>query len=235
MLKRIAPIILLMFGPSLLAEPVAPFSADRAIEDLADPEFKNRNAAQEQLLAWGRKNVESGIERFYEAYRRHEDPEVRARSRDLLKTLVAGRLSRDGEGYIGIMMREDDVPGQGGGFRKAIRITTVMENTPAEKAKLQVGDLVMGIDELELALEGSINTFGNYVRTKKPGNKVTLHVQRNDKALDVVVELMKRPPIPQPQLQFLGEGLIIPSEEETEEQEFREWLEDRLAEEKAQR
>ncbi|NNC90256.1 MAG: PDZ domain-containing protein [Akkermansiaceae bacterium] len=225
-------ILVLAGSGTLPAAPGAPGSVDQAIRELGDEEFKKRTAAQEQLLAWGRENIEDGIERFYKVYRTHDDPEVRVRSRELLKELVVEKSAVDGEGYIGIMMREDAVPRPGGGIRRAVRVTAVIDDTPAQKAKLREGDLVLGIDDRDLAAEGSMEAFGAYVRSKKPADKVTLHVQRINQKLDIEVELMRRPNLPQNNLQLFGGELRMPPVEEQEESAFQAWLRKRLEEEK---
>ena len=207
-------------------------NVDRTLRQLGHAQFKRRAAAQEKLLQWGTENVDDGIEMFYRAYRSDEDPEVRLRARELLQALVVKKESANGEGYIGIMMREDAVPDKKGGLRRAVRITTVIPDTPAQKAALVVGDLVMGIDELDLSQEGSMETFGGYVRSKKPGDKVTLHLQRNNQAVDVEVELMPRPNLPQNQIPMFGGEWQMPSIPEQQERTFRLWLEDRIEREK---
>lgn len=222
-----------LMAVGLRAEPGDGFSVEDRIGRLGSDEFKARVAAQGELSDWGKNHLEEGIETFYRSYRTSDDPEIRVRCRELLKELVVISQEGEGKGYIGIMMQEDQilVPGGAGEVRSVVRITAVLQGTPAEKAKLKNGDLVTGIDELDLKAPGATVRFGAYVQTKKPKTAVTLHILREGKAMDREVELMRRPPIAERNFLLWGEELRPPSQKDAEEEQFKEWLEDRLAEE----
>lgn len=219
----------------LRAEVGGAFVVDEAMRRLGDAEFKVRVAAQSELSEWGKENLEEGIRTFYRAYRTSEDPEIRLRSRDLLKELVLIDQEGEGKGYIGIMMEEDRIllPGGGGELRSVVRVKTVLEGTPAEKARLRVGDLVTGIDDLDLRALGAMTRFGEYVQSKSPKTSVTLHLLRDGKEMDLDVELMKRPPIAERNWLLFGDQVRPPSIEEGAEKQFRDWLKKRLEDEKA--
>lgn len=216
------------------AVPEGEFSFDNALERLADDEFKERMAAQGELREWSRQRAEQGIRVFYGLYRTHEDPEVRLRCRELLKELVVSTiLSKQGEGYIGVRMMDQALALPGKPVRNAVRITEVMPGTPAQRAKLQAGDLVTGIDDLEFGQRIATEAFGDYVRNKKPEETVTLHLLREGKPMDQKVGLMKRPPEADRLFFQLGEQYVPPDQAAVEEREFREWLKKQAEEDKA--
>ena len=230
---RKARMAILLWGWMVLglgAETGADFSVDAAIARRGKPDFKQRVAAQSELRDWGKEHLKEGIASFYGAYRTNDDPEVRARCRDLLKELVIVSQSGEGKGYIGIMMMEDRIL-LAGEVRGVVRVTAVLEGTPAEKAKMKVGDLVTGIDELDLKEDGATLRFGAYAQTKSPQMKVTLHLLRGGKKMDLEMELMRRPPINEQNFLRWGEQLRPPSQKDVEEEEFKEWLKKRLVEE----
>jgi C-terminal processing protease CtpA/Prc len=98
---------------------------------------------------------------------------------------------------------------------------------------LRAEDLIVGIDDLEVRREASLETFGEYVQSRKPRTDVTLHVLRNGKPTDVAVNLMRRPADLEDRA-FLwgGESYVPPAQAEVEEQEFREWLRQKRDQEK---
>ena len=83
----------------------------------------------------------------------------------------------------------------------------------------------MGIDDVEVPAVDSLETFGAYVQSKGPRTDVTLHLLREGKPTDIVVNLMRRPPDLETRT-FLwgGGGYVPPPQDEVEEKEFREWL-----------
>ena len=232
MLKILALLILTSFvAPMVSAVPENEFSLNDVLKRLAHDDFKERTAAQQDLREWGEERVEEGIKVFYGLYRTHEEPEVRLRCRELLKELVVSHvLSKEGEGYMGIMMQDQAVIRPGQPVRNAVLITRVMPGTPAESAKLQAGDLITGIDELRFDQQLARDAFGAYVRGKKPEETVTLHMLREGAPMKQKVVLMKRPPdLDRPFFQFGDE--FVPQDQETlEENEFRDWLKKKVDE-----
>lgn len=225
---------MLLIAPVAVAAPDGGFSFEDELKRLGNDEFKERVAAQEELREWGRGRVEEGIGVFYGIFRTHDDPEVRLRCRELLKDLVVLSLANEGEGYIGVQMQDQVIVKPGGAARNSVRITRVMPGTPGEEAKLQAEDLVTGIDDLDFGQDVATVAFGLYVRSKKPGEAVTLHLLRGGKQMNQKVELMKRPPFDEQRRFFFGEEIVPPDPKEVEEQEFRDWLKRRMEAERAE-
>ena len=228
----IRTLLLCLLSSWVVAAPGDGFSFEKSMGRLSHEEFKTREAAQGELLEWGKGRVVEGIETFYQAFRTHEDPEVRLRCRALVKELVILKQADEGQGYIGIMMLEDQVIPPGGEMRRVVRITKVIDGTPGEKAGLLMGDLVTGIDKIEFGKEEAVTAFGDYVRSKKPKEKVTLKILRRGEAIEKRVELMRRPPMNERNLLW-GNDFIPPDQKTVEEEEFQRWLKKRAAEEKA--
>ena len=88
--------------------------------------------------------------------------------------------------WIGVMgmqaLDKDVAEALGLGEAVAIRIGSVVEDSPAAKAKLVAGDVVLGINGEDLQ-RGATDTdtlmnFGNRIRSLKPGEKITLKIHR---------------------------------------------------------
>ena len=70
-----------------------------------------------------------------------------------------------------------------------VKVTRVGEDSPAEKAKLEVGDVILAIGETEIADKES---FLKLLAEAVPGERMVLKVLRNEETLQVEVELDKR-------------------------------------------
>jgi hypothetical protein len=195
------------------------------MKELSNPDFKTRKQAQGSLAEWGRQNLDAGIEHFYSTYHEDKDPEVRRRSREILRELVILKQAGEGEGYMGIRMQAEQLMGQGGELRWVVRVTEVMDGTPAEKAGLKAQDLITGVDDLKFEGGEALNRFGEYIKSCKPRTDVTLHLLRTGREMDLKVNLMRRPrDLEQRTFLWGGEEYIPPPQEEVEEEEFQEWL-----------
>lgn len=71
-----------------------------------------------------------------------------------------------------------------------IRIDEVMPDSPAEKAGLKEGDVVVRVDKKEVKAEGSMREI---VGSHKPGDKVTIDIKREGKEQTLEVTLGSPP------------------------------------------
>ena len=196
-------------------------------------DYRERKAAQKSLLEWGKRDLTKGIETLYGVYQTTDDPEVRLRSREVLKRLVIIKQPFEGAGYLGIKMENAQVKDADGELQPAVRVTEVREGTAAEVAKLQVDDLVTGVDHLVFdGLALPITSFGDYIRSKKPGDEITLHVRRGAESLTMKPSLRRRSPLLDRFTQWGTTQFDLPKQSDLDEADFHDWLRTRAAAER---
>ena len=88
-----------------------------------------------------------------------------------------------GPGYIGITFQKDD-----GG----LLITEVKPDTPASKVGLKVNDLLMKIEDFNLA-DADTGDLVKMIGSMRPGTVVALQLRRGTETLIVKVKLAPRP------------------------------------------
>jgi putative serine protease PepD len=87
-------------------------------------------------------------------------------------------------GYLGVTM----APATGGGDGALVQ--EVAQGSPADKAGLRVGDLVVAVDGKAVQ---SYSDLGARIRAHKPGDKVTLKVVRDGNETTITATLAQRP------------------------------------------
>lgn len=88
-----------------------------------------------------------------------------------------------GSGFLGVQLDDFTTPGK-------VVITTADKDTPAEKAGVKAKDVLLAIDGKPIKETTGVQAI---VSAKKPGEMVTLKVQRGDEEKELVVTLGKRP------------------------------------------
>ncbi|MEN9975059.1 MAG: hypothetical protein RLZZ282_1065 [Verrucomicrobiota bacterium] len=159
--------------------------------------FRTRESAQAEMLGWARQHPAEAMEALFEHARGADDPEVRERCLEVLRGLVNDEYLRDGEGFIGIQMLDDMaiIPGDPKP-RKVIRVIQLVPNSAAQRAGLQVNDLIAGSGEQLWPpdLVGPVYlSFREKIRQLKPQSKIHLKVMRDGKLMDLEVTLGRRP------------------------------------------
>ncbi|HET7731053.1 MAG TPA: Do family serine endopeptidase [Usitatibacter sp.] len=107
---------------------------------------------------------------------------------------VADQLMKTGKvvrGRIGVSITNvtrDLAESVGLGKPQGAAVGSVEENSPASKAGLEPGDIILKIDNRPI--EGSAD-LSRTIRSLKPGNKVNLNVWRGGKTRDVVVTVVE--------------------------------------------
>jgi serine protease Do len=91
------------------------------------------------------------------------------------------RTSRAGTPYLGVGFSLEN---------NNLEITDVYENTPAEKAGLKVGDVIVSIDSRKISKRSEL---ADALQKKKVGDEVALEVHRDKKPVNVKLKLGKRP------------------------------------------
>jgi hypothetical protein len=199
------------------------------LADLKSEQFRQREQAQAELLAWARQQPgEGALDELLQHSRVGDDPEVRERCLDVLRELVNDEYLKDGEGFIGIQMLDEltMVPGEAK-LRGVIRVVLVVADSAAQQAGLQVNDLITGMGD-QVWHDAAVSLdFKEKIRQLKPNTKITLKVLRNGKLMDLDVTLGRRPL--RADSLFLDERQIDPevAERAAKEAYFRRWLERR--------
>lgn len=80
--------------------------------------------------------------------------------------------------FLGIMMRESSEEGENATPVKGAYISEVIEGTAAEEAGLLEGDVIVEIDDKDMQ---DMSQVIEYIRSKNPGDKVEIQVERNGK------------------------------------------------------
>ena len=168
--------------------PVKPFA------NLGSEDFRKREVAQADLVAWARNHRNVAIDELFRQSREAEDPEVRERCLDVLRELANDEYLKEGDGYVGIQMGDEItvVPGDAKP-RGGIRVMAVVPDSAAERAGLRLNDLIVGLNDL-VWREGSMSLqFSEKIRKLKPNAKIVLKVLRNGELIDLDVILGRRP------------------------------------------
>jgi hypothetical protein len=105
----------------------------------------------------------------------------------LPETLAWAVEGSGGGAFLGLKTREND----SGSldelfFLPGVRVTQVIESSPAEQAGFRVGDVVLSIDRHELNDPAALETL---LHSTPAGERIVLEVQRDDSVFEVPVEL----------------------------------------------
>lgn len=203
-----------------------------AFSNLSSEEFRKRETAQAELLAWARERPEAAMDELFKQSRVAADPEARERCLAVLRELVNDEYLREGEGYIGIRMQDElaNVPGDPKP-RAAIRVIQVVDDSAAEKAGIRINDLIVGIGDQIWREGGASLPFSGAIRQLKPNSKITLKVLRDGKLMDTEVKLGRRP-LAADNLFFIDpQADLEAAERAAKDAYFRRWLEQRKSRE----
>ncbi len=156
---------------------------------LADPSFAARQKAAADLRELGMKHREEVEKALIDAYRHSGDPEVQFRSREILTELFASSL-----GYIGIKYAKREHITSQGEKRWVILINDVQIDSPASKAKLLTGDVILRLNGEVLDAEADTK-FPLKIKSIGSGSVVNLLIERNgeEKRVPVTLGIWPRP------------------------------------------
>jgi len=93
---------------------------------------------------------------------------------------VSSELKKSGKvarGWIGVSVQDQD---------GKVEIIDINSKSPAELAKLKNGDIILKIDGKDIT---SGQTLSSEIRSRKPGQDVTVRIEREGKPMDVKVKL----------------------------------------------
>jgi serine protease Do len=73
--------------------------------------------------------------------------------------------------------------------KAALKIDAVTVGSPADQAGLRTNDVILKIDDTKF---GSVSELGAFLRGRRPGHQIQVHVQRGSETLAIAVVLGKR-------------------------------------------
>ncbi|MFN6018363.1 MAG: PDZ domain-containing protein [Verrucomicrobiota bacterium] len=185
-------LLLFVAMTSALCAQAIPKSFLKALES---EDFKARETAQSEVLSWAKKNPKAAVA---ELLRLSSDagspsPEVRERCMQVLRQLAADDFAKEGDGYLGVRMRDLMVQMPGNKpDRWAVMVIEVVADSAAAKCGLKAGDAIVELDGQTWQQEAS-KSFSEQIRKRKPGSRVVLKVLRDGVLEDLRVELGRRP------------------------------------------
>jgi predicted metalloprotease with PDZ domain len=166
------------------------------LEELKAENFAARERAEAELLAWTRQRADASLEALYQQSRSAADPELRERCLSVLRELVTDEYLRNGVGYVGIRMNPNteavNVPGEAKP-RFAIRVLQVEPATPAHKAGLLGGDLLLSVNDAVWQQADTSAIISEKIKSFKAGTEVTLKLFRDGNIVAVPLVLGRRP------------------------------------------
>jgi len=222
--RRIAAAMVVM----IVVETTAADIPAKLLDGLKSEQFKDRENAQIELLAWARNKPKNAMDALFQQSRNDEDPEVTERCLAVLRELVDDQYETEGEGYVGILMQDENIVlPEDKQQTNVVRVMQVVPNSPAEKSGLRMNDLVTALDGVEWGGNQAMEPFRQRIRELKPGHVVRLKVLRAGQFLDVEVRLRRRPPIEGNP--FFGLENVDPqaAEQAAKKAYFQRWLEQR--------
>lgn len=190
---------------------------------LAAEDFHQREQAQAALQKWAERFPDDAKRDLFKALEQSKDPEVQARCRAVLKSVVLIDYLKAGEGCIGINLKEApvQVPGDAGP-RYCIVVQEVAPGCAAQRAGLRKGDQITAMDDAVWREAGAVEKFSQRTRATRPGTQVVLQVLRAGQVRAVPVTLMRLPPQSNVLMSDLKEWQRL--DDQAKESFFLDWL-----------
>lgn len=164
---------------------------------LGHERFRVREHAQKRLIDQLGEQKDAIGDLCHKAFTSDPDPEIRMRARAVLLELVQRSTGTGKRGFVGIGLLLHAFFDKNGEVNFAVRVSEVRADTPAQKAGLRVGDLITGIDNIDLNDRDASQRFMDIIGAMPPGREVTLKYRRDGKDLEVKLTLMARPDLPE--------------------------------------
>ncbi len=175
------------------------------IGQLGSPSYKEREAAESRLIEIG----PAAFARLRTTYRQSDELEVRLRIEAIVHESYLRHHVYDQNAFLGIsqspipVVHDDDRRIQEG--HVGIKVARIIEGTAAERVELKKGDVIIALDGEPIAATGMRVTvvFGESIRVRRPGVRMTLSVLRGPSELNIEVILGSRP-----RRYYLNQGLV---------------------------
>lgn len=207
------------------------------LEGLKNESYPKRVEAERELVIWSMGRGEDVVDWLYETWDGAKDPEVKSRLYRVMRERVMADLDQSRPGFVGIQMQVIEFGTGDGKMVPAVGVGMVTPGSPADKARLQVGDVIVELDGEGWKSAEASEEFAGRVGAMKPGTAVVLTVSRGRKSMEIGLTLAPRPWAAGEfgQLRELRAGvwrgnlqLLAPRPEgEAREEAFRKWLDAR--------
>lgn len=206
----------LLSASSLLSLPAG--ITDRLSADA----FVERETAQADLLKWADKGGEGAVQQLLELWDDNEDPEIRERVQQVLRSLSDKDYQLEGKPYLGISMIEEIKNlDEKGDQMIGIVVTEILKGSPADSSKLRAGDMIVSLNGSGWKEGGAVNLFSDSIAKMKPFSEVVLEVERAGVEPFEVKVILRRCPVPN---LVPGMGNLERLEAKAMEDFFGEWM-----------
>jgi len=162
---------------------------------LGDERFAIRQATEDklhQLLHEAPTDQPNEVEILcFETYRTHSNPEIRMRARAVLVDFATTLWAP--ECFLGLAIEPDFGFDEDGNLNSRLKINKVIAKSPAAIAGIQASDFLRGMDEVRFTDANAATRFTAYLSRKRPGDKVTLHLEHEGKNSEITVTLGCKP------------------------------------------
>ena len=192
-----------------------PRELTQLMEDLGAKRFATREEAQRRLEGLVDKNAQLIFDQCSPVYKRSDDPEVKTRLRNVLWKVFEIQVLKMPRGFLGIHMSLMDKVDQNGVAYTVIRVMGLVQNTAAVDAGLQPNDLILRVDDFDVGKTPSLETFVQYIQSKRPGEVVKMTIVRMEQKQELDVKLGTVP-------EEMKASLMV--DETSTEKQFEEWL-----------
>lgn len=201
------------------------------LDGLSSERYPERIESQSALEEWASNAGEEGLAWLLRTGSRHDEPEVRKRAFEVLKSQVMSQLDNERPGFIGITMIGLHLEFEGERL-PVVDISSVQGGSPADEVGLERGDKILGINGERWTEGDTPDQLATKVGAMKPGQEIELEVLRAGEAMEFKLKLAPRPwaagewgELRQLRIAPFA-GRISPGNTEQEEREkaFREWL-----------
>ena len=199
---------------------------DEILLKLTSADFGVREDAERALIGWAKADRTSRAKEIIGELDTTEDPEIRERCASALRSIAMIDYLKEGEGYLGIGIKEEPWPDQNGGGNKwAVRITHVVGGGAAFRAGLISGDLITGLQEKSWEHSGAAEALSSSIRQLQPGTSVAIRIFRKDVEMNLQVVLDRRPP-PVANQAGLGAMDFEANDRAAKDLYFKKWMND---------
>lgn len=195
------------------------------MDRLKSEDFKQRESAQVELQKWGVAGGETAMREIQRQSSRVQDPEQKERCLAALRAILRERFLKEGEGFIGVRMQDDQVilPNDPNPHF-VIRVIDALPGYAAQLAGVRANDVIVSVNGKDWREPMASHPLIEQIRQMKPSTKITLGIFRGGKLIDVVVVLGRRPVLANNPMQGNSAEEFREAEQKAMDIYFNRWL-----------